>query len=156
ESSEKRVALFQQARTQIGQLGTPLFARATEALVLERGRDKDILTLVQNAVREDTQEGRGGKKDYVLRLAYVLDLNQKVVAHCHEGTQLDCKQFDPHEPVSPALGQITVESWQKVLAAWQANAGKSGSALVELSLESGGAPYRVFAYPVFVGEPATP
>src|SRR5690606_35183019 len=49
ESSEKRVALFEQARTQIGQLGTPLFARATEALILERGRDKDILTLVQNA-----------------------------------------------------------------------------------------------------------
>jgi serine phosphatase RsbU (regulator of sigma subunit) len=156
ESSAKRVALFQQARTQIGQLGTPLFARATEALVLERGRDKEILTLVQNAVREDTQEGRGGKKDYVLRLAYVLDLNQKVIAQCHEGTQLDCKLFETHEAVSPALGAVTVESWKKVLAAWgSAAAAKNGSALVELSLESGGAPYRVFAYPVFVGEPAT-
>jgi len=175
ESAAKRVELFQSARTQIGQLGTPLFARATEALVMERGRDKDILTLVQNAVREDTQEGRGGKKDYVLKLAYVLDLNQKVIVHCHEGTQLDCKQFDPHEAVSPALGPITVESWQKVLAGWQANAGlgsgggkgaggpgssppnggKAGSALVELSIDSGGSPYRVFAYPIFVGEPAT-
>ena len=53
ESVAKRVALFQDARTQIGQLGTPLFARATEALVAERGRDKEILALVQNAVRED-------------------------------------------------------------------------------------------------------
>jgi serine phosphatase RsbU (regulator of sigma subunit) len=155
ESVTKRVEQFQNSRTQIGQLGTPLFARATEALVTERGRDKEILTLVQNAVREDTQEARAGKKDYVLKLAYVLDLNQQVIAHCHEGTQLDCKQFDPHEPVSAALGPITVESWQKVLAAWQANAGKTGSALVELSLESGGAPYRVFAYPIFVGETPT-
>jgi len=153
ESAAKRVELFQDARTQIGQLGTPLFARATEALVMERGRDKDILTLVQNAVREDTQEGRGGKKDYVLKLAYVLDLNQKVIAHCHEGTTLDCKAFDPHEAVSPALGPITVESWQKVLAAWQGNA--AGNPLVELSLDSGGSPYRVFAYPIFVGEAAT-
>ncbi len=156
ESVAKRVAVFQDARTQIGRLGTPLFARATEALVAERGRDKEILALVQNAVREDTQEGRGGKKDYVLKLAYVLDLNQQVIAHCHEGTQLDCKQLDPHEPVSPALGPITVESWQQVLAAWQTNAGKKdGSALVELSLESGGAPYRVFAYPIFLGEAPT-
>jgi serine phosphatase RsbU (regulator of sigma subunit) len=156
ESAVKRVALFQQARTQIGQLGTPLFARATEALVLERGRDKEILTLVENAVREDTQEGRGGKKDYVLRLAYVLDLNQKVIAHCHEGTQLACKLFETHEAVSPALGAVTVESWQKVLAAWTAASGTNGgNPLVEVSLEAGGAPYRVFAYPVFVGAPAT-
>jgi serine phosphatase RsbU (regulator of sigma subunit) len=156
ESAHKRVELFQQARTQIGQLGTPLFARASEALLLEHGRDKDILTLVQNAVREDTQEGPGGKKDYVLRLAYVLDLNQKVIAHCIEGAQVDCKSFETHEAVSPALGTVTVESWNKVLAAWKDAAGKpGGNVLVELTLESGDAPYRVFAYPVFVGEPAT-
>src|SRR5436190_8383403 len=84
ESALKRVELFQDARKQIGQLGTPLFARATETALVEHGRDAELLTLVQNAVREDTQEGRGGKKDYVLKLAYVLDLNQKVIAHCHE------------------------------------------------------------------------
>src|SRR6476469_3511136 len=84
EASRKRVELFQDARKQIGELGTPLFARATEALIIEKGRDKDILTLVQNAVREDTKDSNG-KKDYVLKLAYVLDLNQKVIAHCIEG-----------------------------------------------------------------------
>ncbi len=154
DASQRRVALFQQARTQIGQLGTPLFARATEALILERGRDKDILALVQNAVREDTRT-EDGRKDYVLRHAYVLDLNQKVIAQCHEDEKLDCKLFDNHEAVSPALGPVTAESWPKVLAAWQAAAASGGSALVELSLDLGKAPYRVFAYPVFFGEPAT-
>src|SRR5262245_58248136 len=155
ESAAKQIDLFRRSRSQIGELGTPLFARATEALVVEKGRDKDILTLVQNAVREDTQDGPAGNKDYVLKLAYVLDLNQKVIAHCHEGTQLDCKMFETHEAVSPALGQITVESWQKVLDAWKENAGKNGSVLVEKELVSGTSSYLVFAYPIFVGGPAT-
>ncbi len=154
DAAEQRVELFQQARTQIGRLGTPLFARATEALVLERGRDKDILTLVQNAVRDDTHVARG-KTDYVLRLAYVLDLNRQVIAHCHEAAQLECKLFETHEAVTPALGAVTVESWRSVQAAWNANAADGGSALVELSLASDGAPYRIFAYPIFVGEQPT-
>src|SRR5512132_2110472 len=123
ESAQQRVELFQEARTQIGTIGTPLFAQATEALVVDRGRDKDILTLVQNAVAVDTKDEGNGKKDYGLKLAYVLDLNQRVIAHCHEGTQPvpDCKVFEEHAPVSAALGQITVESWTKALAAWKAN-----------------------------------
>src|SRR5262245_50285260 len=73
ESAAQRVELFEQARTQIGTIGTPLFARATEALVIDKGRDKDIKTLVENAVQVDTQDQGNGKKDYVLKLAYVLD-----------------------------------------------------------------------------------
>jgi serine phosphatase RsbU (regulator of sigma subunit) len=154
ETSKAQVDLFNNSRQQFGELSTPLFARATEALILEKGRDKDILTLVQNAVREDTKDDPGGQKDYVLKLAYVLDLNQKVIAHCHEGTTLDCNVFD-HVPVTAALGQITVDSWQKALGAWKDNAAKNGSALVTFELTSGPASYRIFAYPVFVGEPAT-
>ncbi|NVB81210.1 MAG: SpoIIE family protein phosphatase [Kofleriaceae bacterium] len=151
ETTTDKIRLFRDGRRQIGEIGTPLFARASEALLLEKGRDAEILTLVQNAVREDTQDGPGGKKDYVLRLAYVLDLNQKVIAHCHEGTQLDCKVVD-HQAVSPALGQITVDSWNKALAAWKDNAAKNGPALVTFELSSGPASYRIFAYPVFVGD----
>jgi serine phosphatase RsbU (regulator of sigma subunit) len=157
ESAEKRVELFQSNRRQIGQIGTPLFARATEALVLDKGRDKDILSLVQKAVEGDTLVLDNGKKDYVLKLAYVLDLNQKVIAHCHEGTQptADCKVFEEHVPVSAALGQITVDSWQKVLATWKENAAKNGPVLVEFKMTSGMSDYRIFGYPIFVGEDPT-
>src|SRR5262249_48165218 len=78
ESAEKRIKEFQAAREKIGQIGTPLFARAAEALVLDRGRDQDIRKLVQDSVRDDTTDMGNGKKDFVLRLAMVLDLNQKV------------------------------------------------------------------------------
>lgn len=156
DSAKKRVELFQDARTQIGQIGTPLFARATEALVLEKGRDKDILTLVKSSVEGDTKNQGNGKKDYVLKLAYVMDLNQRVIAHCHEGTQLDCKVFDmEHVAVSPALGQITVDSWNKALATWKENAAKNGPVLVQFPLRSGTSDYLVFAYPIFVGEDPT-
>jgi serine phosphatase RsbU (regulator of sigma subunit) len=155
EAAGKRVELFQTARTQIGQIGTPLFARATEALVLEKGRDKEILTLVQKTVGLDTKDEGNGKKDYVLKLAYVLDLNQRVIAHCHEGTQLDCKVFEEHAPVSAALGQITVDSWKTALDTWKSNAASSEDPLVMFDLTSGTSKYKVFAYPIFVGEDPT-
>jgi len=156
ESAAKQIALFRKSRGQIGELGTPLFAQATAALIVDKGRDKEILDLVQNTVREDTQDV-AGNKDYVLKLAYVLDLNQKVIAHCHEGTQMDCKMFEQHDmDVTPALGPITVESWQKVLATWKENAGKSGgNVLVETEITSGTSSYLIFAYPIFVGEKPT-
>ena len=155
DSAERQIEIFRRGREQVGQLGTPLFARATEALILERGRDKDILTLVQNTVGGDTKDGPSGQKDYVLKLAYVLDLNQRVIAHCHEGTTLDCDLFEPHEAVSAALGQITVDSWKKALDTWKAG-GKSGGALVEADVSTASSDYRIFAYPIFVGdEPAT-
>jgi serine phosphatase RsbU (regulator of sigma subunit) len=153
ESAAKRVELFQDARTQIGQIGTPLFARATEALVLEKGRDKEVLALVQNAVGGDTKDMGNGKKDYVLKLAYVLDLNQKVIAHCHEGSTLDCKVYEEHVPVSAALGQITVDSWSKALTSWKENAATNSGALVSFDLSAGNNDYKIFAYPIFVGEP---
>src|SRR3954462_2240065 len=60
DAASKRVELFERDRKQIGQLGTPFFARAVESSLIEHGRDQEILTLVQNAVREDTQDGRNG------------------------------------------------------------------------------------------------
>jgi len=157
ESAAKRVELFQSARTQIGTIGTPLFARATEALVLEKGRDKDILTLVQNTVGGDTKDEGNGKKDFVLKLAYVLDLNQQVIAHCHEGSTLDCKVFEEHVPVSATLGQITVDSWKTAVDTWKKNAAgtNKGDVLVTFDLASGTSKYKVFAYPIFFGEAPT-
>jgi len=145
ESAARRVQVFENARTQIGRIGTPMFARAAQALVIERGRDAEILTLVQNAVREDTRDDKG-RRDYVLRLAYVLDQNQQVIAACTEEAQVDCKQPEGHQPVSPALGPLVVASWQKVSAAL-----KSGG-LVEDELTADGTRYKVFAYPITAGE----
>jgi serine phosphatase RsbU (regulator of sigma subunit) len=155
ESAAKRVEEFTKARTQIGRIGTPLFARATEALVLEKGRDKDILTLVQNTVGGDTTDEGNGKKDFVLKLAYVLDLNQQVIAHCHEGSTLDCKVFEEHVPVSASLGQITVDSWKTALDTWKKHATTKGDVLVMFDLASGTSKYKVFAYPIFFGEAPT-
>jgi serine phosphatase RsbU (regulator of sigma subunit) len=145
ESAARRVELFETARTQIGRLGTPLFARAAQALVLERGRDPEILTLVQNAVREDTRDDKG-RRDYVLRLAYVLDQNQQVIASCIEAAQVECKLPEGHQAVGPALGPLVVASWQRV-----AGAVKSG-ALVEQDLTADGTRYKIFGYPIMAGE----
>src|SRR5262245_61544764 len=76
ETSAEQIALFRKGRAQIGELTTPLFAQAMAQLVLEKGRDKDILSVVQKVVSDDTRDGPAGQKDYVLKLAYVLDLNQ--------------------------------------------------------------------------------
>src|SRR5690349_1935670 len=81
ESAKQQIEVFRVDREASGEFGTPLFARAVEQLLIDRGRDTDMLTLVQQTVAQDTKDGPDGKKDYGLRLAYVLDPNQKVVVH---------------------------------------------------------------------------
>src|SRR5262249_11494339 len=77
ESARQQTEVSRAGRETVGEFGTPLFARAVEPLILERGRDPEILTLVQQTVAQDTKEGPNGKKDYGLKLAYVLDPRQK-------------------------------------------------------------------------------
>src|SRR5215475_5619046 len=90
ESARQQIEVFRSGREAAGEFGTPLFARAVEQLLIDRGRDPDIQSLVRETVAQDTKDGPGGKKDYGLRLAYVLDLNQRVVAHCFEEPRLQC------------------------------------------------------------------
>lgn len=149
-SVARRIEDFKQGRISLGELGTPLFARAMESLLIDRGRDAEIQLVVQNTVAGDTKDGPNGKKDTVLALAFVLDLNQKMIANCVETTKLDCKPGN-HQPVGAEFGPLTVEAWQKALAAWKDS--KKGDALVQFDLQNGA--YRAFAYPVFVGEPPT-
>jgi serine phosphatase RsbU (regulator of sigma subunit) len=148
------IEVFERGRATLGDVGTRLFARAVEQLLIDHGRDPDILGIVQSTVAQDTRDGPANKKDYGLKLAYVLDLHQKLVAYCLEDAKVDCKPGN-HEPIGPTLGTLAVESWQKVLAAWKDRAGKNPDALVQLDVAADGTSYRVFAYPVFVGEPAT-
>jgi len=152
ESAKQQIEVFRSGREAVGELGTPLFARAVEQLLIDRGRDADILSLVHETVAQDTKDGPDGKKDYGLKLAYVLDLNQKVVAHCFEEAKLDCAAGN-HAPVGPAQGPLTAETWAQALAAWKA--ASAGEALIKFDTTAGSARYRVFAFPVFSGAPAT-
>ncbi|HEU4729489.1 MAG TPA: SpoIIE family protein phosphatase [Kofleriaceae bacterium] len=154
ESARQQIEVFRAGREASGELGTPMFARAVEQLLIDRGRDADILSLVHETVAQDTKDGPGGKKDYGLRLAYVLDPRQGLVAHCFEDTKLVCTQGN-HEAVSPARGQLTLETWKQALAGWKAAASGKREALIRFDIAAGDARFRVFAFPVFSGAPAT-
>jgi len=153
ESAKQQIDVFRAGRETAGEFGTPLFARAVEQLLIDRGRDDDILRLVEQTVVQDTKDGPGGKKDYGLKLAYVLDLNQKVVALCDE-TKLPCK-LGNHNPVAAGLGPLTVETWTQAVAGWKAAAAQRGEPLIKFDKIGPDASYRVFAYPVFSGAAAT-
>src|SRR5678815_3047629 len=154
ESAKQQIEVFRTGRETAGDNGTPLFARAVEQLLIDRGRDADILSLVHETVAQDTKDGPDGKKDYGLKLAYVLDLNQKLVAHCFEEAKLDCAAGN-HEKDSAARGQLTVDTWNQALAAWKIAADQKKEALVKFDAAAGGSRYRVFAFPVFSGASAT-
>jgi serine phosphatase RsbU (regulator of sigma subunit) len=159
ESAQQQTEVFRAGREASGEFGTRLFARAVEQLLIDSGRDVDILSLVQDTVVQDTKDGPDGQKDYGLKLAYVLDRNQKVVAHCFEGAKLECRpntrEAAGHEPVGPSYGQLTVDTWKQALDGWKAAAAGTREALIKLDTAAGTSRYRVFAFPVFSGTPAT-
>jgi serine phosphatase RsbU (regulator of sigma subunit) len=160
ESAKQQIEVFRAGREASGEFGTPLFGRAVEQLLIDRGRDADILSLVRETVAQDSKDGPGGRKDYGLKLAYVLDLNQKVIAHCFEETtppkcQYGGREPGSHEPVGPAHGQLTVDTWKQAVAEWKTAAAAKREALVKFDTAAAGMSYRVFAFPVFTGAPAT-
>jgi len=151
-SAHAQIDQFKRDRELLGEIGTPLFARAAEPLLIDR-HDDEIALLVKSAVGQDTKDGppsAHGAKDYGLKLAVVLDLNQNVVVRCLEGATVDCQPGN-HEPVGPKLGALTVDAWQQALATWKTK----GEALIDFDVQAEGAPLHVFAYPVFVGAPPT-
>ena len=155
KSEHEQVKKFEESRRALGESGTRVFARAIQQLLIDRGSDKEIENVVQSTVAGDDRDGQNGQRDLGIALAYVLDLNKKIITHCIEGAKVDCKLFDTHADLSPALGQLTTDSWSQALAAWQASSASGNEALVEMKIESGGTKYLVFAFPVFVGAPAT-
>jgi len=154
ESAKQQIEVFRSGREAAGDFGTPLFARAVEQLLIDRGRDADILSLVQQAVAQDTKDAPNGKRDYGLKLAYVLDPRQKLVAHCFEDTRLECVAGN-HEAIGPANGQLTVDTWRQALDGWKAAAAAKGEPLIKFDIAAAGWRYRVFAAPVFTGLAAT-
>jgi serine phosphatase RsbU (regulator of sigma subunit) len=154
DTMQRQVEVFRSGREMLGDVGTPLFARAVQQLVIDRGRDPDILSLVQETVAQDTKDAADGKKDFGLKLAYVLDLNQNVIAHCLEGAKLDCV-LGNHEPLGAKHSALSVEVWKQALEAWKAAVASKGAALVKFDVTADGARYRVFALPIFIGAEPT-
>src|SRR5580765_6366375 len=101
DSAAHQIDVFRKSRVMIGELGTPLFARAVEPMLLEHGRDVEMQQVVQSTVANDTRDSVEGKRDYGLKLAFVLDPNRSVVAQCVEGAQLQCKTTPSHDPIDP-------------------------------------------------------
>ncbi len=153
EAKDRRIAMFKAGRETLGERAVPLFARAIEWPLIDKGQDSQILQILRENVLRDTTEV-DGRTDLGLRLAYVMDLNQHLTAHCIETERLDCTAGD-HEPLKPAIGALTLESWRAALDAWRASP-PAGDALVRFDLAAGGARFRGFAYPVFTGVAPTP
>src|ERR1044071_2938444 len=153
ETTQREIDLVRKDREQLGAVGVPLFARAIESMLIERGKDEALLKVTRLTVSGDTKGN-----DYGLRLAIVLDGRQAVIAQCVEGAQLECTPEDEvaeHAPVTPALGQVVVDAWTAALAEWKKAAAANGPPLAAFDLATAGARYRVFALPVFVGAAPT-
>ena len=146
-----RIKTFKEGREQLGLAGTNGIARGVTPFLIDK-HDDEIEQLIRLSVSQDDRTDDKGHTDYGLKMAYVLDLNQKVILHCIEKAALDCTQGN-HEPMSAKFGQLAVDTWKKSLEMWKA-AGK-GDPLVNFEIASGGSTYRVFAYPIFVGEAPT-
>ncbi len=146
-----RIKTFKEGREQLGIAGTQAIARGVTPFLIDK-HDDEIELLIKGAVAQDNRTDGKGHTDYGLKMAYVLDLNQKVILHCIEKAALDCT-LGNHEPMSAKFGELAVDTWKKSLETWKSAA--KGDPLVNFEITSGGAPYRVLAYPIFVGEPAT-
>jgi serine phosphatase RsbU (regulator of sigma subunit) len=155
EVARRQVAEFEASRETLGELNAPLLAESLLPLVVDN-RTAEIENLLERTLGQDTKEGAAGK-DYGLKLAFVLDLNQKLMAHCHEEAKLTCAEGAvPRVGVEQLKHALSTEAWAAALAAWRSAATEKGPALVRFNLTGDGARYRVFALPLFTSAPPTP
>src|SRR5262249_51976574 len=97
-----------------------------------------------------------GSIDYGLKLAFVLDLNQKLMAHCYEDEKLSCVEGAvPREGIEQVKQKLSTEAWQTALAEWKTAAAGNGAPLGRWNLTGDGARYRMFALPIFTNAPPT-
>lgn len=157
DTTGKQINVFREGRELLGAFGTPAFARAVEPMLINR-QDAEMLTLLNSTVNQDTRELEAGKRDYGLKLGFILDGNQGLVAHCYEDVGSTEPRCTPgtHEPISDGLGKLTSEAWKTALSSWSsAAASGKGDVLVRFDLNGDGSKYRFFAFPVFVNGPAS-
>jgi len=153
DATQRQQELFSRGREALGEFGTPLFGRAMQQLLADKGRDADILSIVKETVAQDTKD-QDGRKDYGLKLAFVLDLRQGVLVHCLEEAKLECI-LGGSQPLGPALGQLTTTVWGQALVEWKTAAASNGSPLVRFDVAHDGARYRVFAFPIYINAEPT-
>lgn len=157
DRTARQVAVFEAGRETLGENGTPLFAQALLPLVLDN-RTSEIEELIERTITQDTKAAdSSGASDYGLKLAFVLDLNQKLIAHCHEGAKISCVEgVVPRDGIEQVKHKLSTEAWQQALAAWKEAVAAKGPALARFNLTGDGAPYRVFAFPIFTNAAPTP
>ena len=86
------------------------------------------------------------------KLAYVLDGRQQLIVHCFEKTKLDCVTGN-HQPIGPASGPLTAETWKRAFDAWKTAAVNKGDAPGQASTSPRAAPtIRCLPLPVFTDE----
>jgi serine phosphatase RsbU (regulator of sigma subunit) len=154
ETTRRQIDEFENGREALGETGTPLFAQALQPLVLDN-RTPEIKQLLERTIAQDTKDGAGGK-DYGLRLAFVLDLNQGLMAHCFEDQELACVEgVLPRKGIEQVQQALSTGAWTSALDAWKQAAADGGPALVRFNLNTEGARYRVFALPIFIDAPPT-
>ena len=160
DATRRQVAVFENGRETLGETGTPLFAQALQPLVLDN-RTAEIKELLERALAQDTKgespaAAAAEDTDYGLRLAFVLDLNRGLMAHCFEGAKVVCVEGAmPREGIEQVKHKLSAEAWQTALAEWKQAAANQGPALVRFNLTGDGARYRVFALPIFTTAPPT-
>jgi serine phosphatase RsbU (regulator of sigma subunit) len=153
DTTQRQRELFSRGREALGEFGTPLFARAMQQILVDNGRDADIEAVAKATVAQDTKEV-DGRKDYGLKLVFVLDRRQGVLVHCFEEAKLECVQGGS-QPLGPALGPLTTKVWAQALDEWKKAAASNGPALVRFDIEQDGARYRVFGQPVYINAEPT-
>src|SRR5262249_13346179 len=72
DTARRQIETFEHGRELLGETGTLLFARTVQPLVVEN-KDNEIQPLMKEMVAQDTKDAGDGKKDFLLKLAFVLD-----------------------------------------------------------------------------------
>src|SRR5215813_13888591 len=63
DTTHRQIELFRTERENAGEFATPLFARAITDMLINKGQDETLLTLVKETVTGDTKDDRDGTRD---------------------------------------------------------------------------------------------
>ena len=125
----------------LGELGTPLFARAVEPLLIDHGRDdRDRSRSSQTRSRRTPRTARTARRTTASSsptCSTSTRRSSRTASRAPSSTA--SRRPSNHEPVGAALGQLTVDTWKKALATWKAERRGKGDALIKFELRAGGA-----------------
>lgn len=140
DRSRAENARFREALAERGSATTAVFAEAILPLLVGN-QEADIAALIASLVRQDPS----------LRVVYVLDRDQRVVAACEVTTRGTCGAAAPapHQRLATA-------AWQALLDGWRAQGASSDAHLLATSETTvAGVATALFAKPVFAAGTGT-